>query len=67
MRDAGQASLSHLPPLDSQLLTTVTAARERQGFSKSTAYKYANTLAEPGVATEFDSTTTDQRSGVLTR
>jgi hypothetical protein len=34
--------------------TTVTAARERQGFSKSTAYKYANTLAELGVATELD-------------
>lgn len=34
--------------------TTVTAARDRQGFSKSTAYKYANTLAELGVATELD-------------
>lgn len=34
--------------------TTVTAARERQGFSKSTAYKYANTLAELGVAEERD-------------
>lgn len=34
--------------------TTVTAARERQGFSKSTAYKYANTLAELGVAAELD-------------
>ena len=34
--------------------TTVTAARERQGFSKSTAYKYANTLAELGVAEELD-------------
>ena len=32
--------------------TTITAARERQGFSKSTAYKYANTLAELGVAAE---------------
>jgi len=32
--------------------TTITAARERQGFSKSTAYKYANTLAELGVAEE---------------
>ena len=35
--------------------TTVTAARDRQGFSKSTAYKYANTLAELGVARELDS------------
>ena len=34
--------------------TTVTAARNRQGFSKSTAYKYANTLSELGVATELD-------------
>ena len=34
--------------------TTVTAARDRQGFSKSTAYKYANTLAELGVAAELD-------------
>ena len=34
--------------------TTVTAARDRQGFSKSTAYKYANTLAELGVVTELD-------------
>jgi len=34
--------------------TTVTAARDRQGFSKSTAYKYANKLAELGVATELD-------------
>lgn len=34
--------------------TTVTAARDRQGFSKSTAYKYANTLAELGVAKESD-------------
>jgi len=34
--------------------TTVTAARERQDFSKSTAYKYANTLAELGVAEELD-------------
>jgi hypothetical protein len=34
--------------------TTVTAARERQGFSKSTAYKYANILAELGVAEELD-------------
>ena len=34
--------------------TTVTAARDRQGFSKSTAYKYANTLAESGVAAELD-------------
>ncbi|RQG94264.1 hypothetical protein EA473_12810 [Natrarchaeobius chitinivorans] len=34
--------------------TTVTAARDRQGFSKSTAYKYANTLSELGVAAELD-------------
>jgi hypothetical protein len=34
--------------------TTVIAARERQEFSKSTAYKYANTLAELGVAAELD-------------
>ena len=34
--------------------TTVTAARDRQGSSKSTAYKYANTLAELGVAAELD-------------
>jgi len=34
--------------------TTITAARNRQGFSKSTAYKYANTLAEMGVAEELD-------------
>lgn len=34
--------------------TTVTSARDRQGFSKSTAYKYANTLAELGVAAELD-------------
>ena len=34
--------------------TTITAARERQGFSKSTAYKYANTLAELGIAKELD-------------
>ncbi|GAA0274433.1 DUF7437 domain-containing protein [Halobacterium noricense] len=34
--------------------TTVTAARERQGFSKSTAYKYANKLAELGIAEELD-------------
>ena len=34
--------------------TTVTAVRGRQEFSKSTAYKYANTLAELGVATELD-------------
>lgn len=33
--------------------TTITAARDRQGFSKSTAYKYANTLAELGVAREL--------------
>ena len=34
--------------------TTITTARERQGFSKSTAYKYANTLAELGVAAKLD-------------
>jgi len=34
--------------------TTVTAARDRQGFSKSTAYKYANTLAELDIAEELD-------------
>ena len=34
--------------------TTVTTARDRQGFSKSTAYKYANTLAELEVAAELD-------------
>jgi hypothetical protein len=34
--------------------TTVSAARSRQSLSKSTAYKYANTLAELGVATERD-------------
>ena len=34
--------------------TTVVAARDRQGFSKSTAYKYANTLAELSIVTELD-------------
>lgn len=34
--------------------TTVTATRKRQGFSKSTAYKYANTLAELDIAEELD-------------
>ncbi|WP_248910350.1 helix-turn-helix domain-containing protein [Halocatena marina] len=34
--------------------TTITAVRDRQGVSKSTAYKYANTLAELGVAEELD-------------
>lgn len=34
--------------------TTITAVRDRQGVSKSTAYKYANTLAELGVANELD-------------
>ena len=34
--------------------TTVTAARNRQELSKSTAYKYANTLAELGVIAELD-------------
>lgn len=34
--------------------TTVTAARDRLGLSKSTAYKYANTLEELGIAVELD-------------
>lgn len=34
--------------------TTVTAARDRQGLSKSTAYKYANILEELGLAAELD-------------
>ena len=34
--------------------TTVTAAQGRQEFSKTTGYKYANTLAELGVAEELD-------------
>jgi hypothetical protein len=34
--------------------TTITAARDRQGFSKCTAYKYANKLAEMGIAEELD-------------
>lgn len=34
--------------------TTVGAVRDRQGLSKSTAYKYANTLAELGIATELE-------------
>ncbi len=34
--------------------TTVTAVHGRQGLSKSTAYKYANTLAELGVAEELN-------------
>lgn len=34
--------------------TTITAVRNRQGVSKSTAYKYANTLAELGIAKELD-------------
>lgn len=34
--------------------TTVTAVRDRQDLSKSTAYKYANTLAELGLTTELD-------------
>lgn len=32
--------------------TTIPAARNRQGFSKSTAYKYASRLEELGVVTE---------------
>jgi len=34
--------------------TTIPAARKRQNFSKSTGYKYANTLAELGIAEELD-------------
>lgn len=34
--------------------TTVKAARSRTGFKKSTAYKYANELAELGIAAETD-------------
>ena len=34
--------------------TTVTAARDRQGLSKSTAYKYAHKLEELGIAEELD-------------
>lgn len=34
--------------------TTVPAARERQSFSKSTAYKYVNKLEELGIAEELD-------------
>jgi hypothetical protein len=34
--------------------TTITAARDRQGLSKSTAYKYANTLEEMNIAEELD-------------
>jgi len=34
--------------------TTVGIIRDRQGLSKSTAYKYANTLAELDIATELD-------------
>lgn len=34
--------------------TTVPAARERLGLSKSTAYKYANALEELGLAEELD-------------
>lgn len=34
--------------------TTIIAARDRQGFSKSTAYNYANALAELDVAEELD-------------
>jgi predicted transcriptional regulator len=33
---------------------TILAVRKRQDLSKSTAYKYANTLAELGVAEELD-------------
>jgi hypothetical protein len=39
--------------------TTISAARERTGFKKSTAYKYANELAELGVAGETD----DRKAG----
>lgn len=34
--------------------TTIVAVRDRQNLSKSTAYKYANTLAELGIAEEQD-------------
>jgi len=34
--------------------TTITAVRERRGLSKSTAYKYANKLAELRIAEELD-------------
>lgn len=34
--------------------TTILAARDRQDLSKSTAYKYANTLEELGIAEELD-------------
>lgn len=34
--------------------TTITAARERHGFSERTAYEYANTLEELGIAEELD-------------
>jgi hypothetical protein len=34
--------------------TTVTAVRDRQGFSRSTAYEYAHKLAELGVAEELE-------------
>lgn len=34
--------------------TTIMAARARQNFSKSTAYKYANILEELGVVEELD-------------
>lgn len=34
--------------------TTITAARDRLGLSKSTAYKYANTLEELGIVAERD-------------
>lgn len=34
--------------------TTITAARERTGTERSTAYKYANRLAELGVTRETD-------------
>lgn len=34
--------------------TTVTGVRDRQGLSKSTAYKYANTLEEMNIDEELD-------------
>ena len=34
--------------------TTITAAKERTGLKKSTAYKYRNELAEMGLARELD-------------
>ncbi|WP_336037338.1 hypothetical protein [Halobacterium yunchengense] len=49
--DAGKV-IAALPRFSGNSPTTITTARDRQGFAKSTAYKYANTLAEPGVEAE---------------